>query len=192
MVHGNTCSYILYYNYQVCFVTKYNISSPGLPHMYFIFWWLHIYMKWYDFFFIILPSRFIMHCQHMPIHLKWTHDHSIWLNNLVTVIELICLCSHFSILKSKVGYLYVGGLDRPFARMRVNKTLKELNNKIVECKYQDNQWIFMRERTDKSFPNSYNTATGTSLHFEQWNSTKLYCKFCFLHHILHSHVHVSQ
>jgi mRNA-capping enzyme len=63
------------------------------------------------------------------------------------------------ILKSKVGYLYVGGMDRPFAQMRVNKTLKELNNKIVECKYQDNQWIFMRERTDKSFPNSYNTAT---------------------------------
>ena len=58
------------------------------------------------------------------------------------------------------------GMDRPFAQMRVNKTLKELNNKIVECKYQDNQWIFMRERTDKSFPNSYKTATGTSLHFE--------------------------
>ena len=60
----------------------------------------------------------------------------------------------------------MGGMDRPFAQMRVNKTLKELNNKIVECKFQDNQWIFMRERTDKSFPNSYNTAAGTSLHFE--------------------------
>lgn len=52
-------------------------------------------------------------------------------------------------------------MDHPFAKMRVNKTLKELNNKIIECKFQDNQWIFMRERTDKSFPNSYDTATGT-------------------------------
>jgi len=44
--------------------------------------------------------------------------------------------------------------------MKVNKQLKELNNKIIECKWEDNQWIFMRERTDKSFPNGYNTAMG--------------------------------
>lgn len=67
----------------------------------------------------------------------------------------------FSILKKTVGLLYVGGMDRPFGKMKVNKTLKELNNKIVECKFQDNQWIFMRERIDKSFPNSYSTAEGT-------------------------------
>ncbi|XP_069698204.1 mRNA-capping enzyme [Periplaneta americana] len=63
------------------------------------------------------------------------------------------------ILKSKVGHLYVGGMDRPFAQMKMTKALKELNNKIVECKFQDNQWVFMRERTDKSFPNSFNTAS---------------------------------
>ncbi|PNF24935.1 mRNA-capping enzyme [Cryptotermes secundus] len=62
------------------------------------------------------------------------------------------------ILKSTVGYLYVGGMDVPFAKMKVNKTLKELHNKIVECRFQDNHWVFMRERTDKSFPNSYSTA----------------------------------
>lgn len=62
------------------------------------------------------------------------------------------------ILKSTVGYLYVGGMDRPYSKMKVNKTLKELHNKIVECRFQDNHWIFMRERTDKSFPNSYSTA----------------------------------
>jgi mRNA-capping enzyme len=58
----------------------------------------------------------------------------------------------------------VGGMDRPFGQMKVNKTLKELNNKIVECKFQDNEWVFMRERTDKSFPNSYSTATGMVIH----------------------------
>lgn len=63
------------------------------------------------------------------------------------------------ILPKSIGELYVGGLLVPFARInKVTKQLKELNNKIIECKYENNQWVFMRERTDKSFPNSYQTA----------------------------------
>merc|ERR1712241_508755 len=46
------------------------------------------------------------------------------------------------------------------ANQLLTKQLKELNNKIIECKWEDNQWVFMRERTDKSFPNGYNTAIG--------------------------------
>jgi hypothetical protein len=67
----------------------------------------------------------------------------------------------FSILKTKVGYLFASGLTRPFGMMKVNKTLRELDNKIIECRFQDNNWVFMRERTDKSFPNSRTTAQGT-------------------------------
>jgi len=63
-------------------------------------------------------------------------------------------------LPKTVGHLYVGSLDRPFASMKVKKELKELNNKIIECKWDNDQWVFMRERTDKSFPNGYDTATG--------------------------------
>lgn len=44
--------------------------------------------------------------------------------------------------------------------MKYSPAMKEFDNKIVECKYEDNQWKFMRERIDKSFPNSLNTATG--------------------------------
>nr|CAD7455820.1 unnamed protein product [Timema tahoe] len=62
------------------------------------------------------------------------------------------------ILPRKIGQLFVGGLETPFASMKITKATRELNNKIIECKIQDNQWTFMRERTDKSFPNSYNTA----------------------------------
>ncbi|KAJ8917449.1 hypothetical protein NQ315_005496 [Exocentrus adspersus] len=62
------------------------------------------------------------------------------------------------IVSRKVGYLYVGQLDAPFAKMKYTKAMKDLDNKIIECKFEDNQWKFMRERTDKSYPNSYNTA----------------------------------
>ncbi|KOX79850.1 mRNA-capping enzyme [Melipona quadrifasciata] len=62
------------------------------------------------------------------------------------------------ILPKKVGYLYVGGMKEPFDKMKVTKQIKELNNAIIECKFENGQWVFMRERTDKSFPNSYRTA----------------------------------
>lgn len=64
------------------------------------------------------------------------------------------------ILNKKIGLLYVGGLDVPFAKIKYTKILKDLDNKIIECKFENNQWIFMRQRTDKSYPNSYNTAMG--------------------------------
>jgi len=45
---------------------------------------------------------------------------------------------------------------------QVNKELRSCDNKIVECYYDADkkQWVFMRQRTDKSFPNSYDTAVG--------------------------------
>ncbi|KAK9890515.1 hypothetical protein WA026_010591 [Henosepilachna vigintioctopunctata] len=61
-------------------------------------------------------------------------------------------------ITQKVIHLYVGQLDVPFSKMRYKKELKDLDSKIIECKSENNQWVFMRERTDKSFPNSYNTA----------------------------------
>ncbi|ESN99963.1 hypothetical protein HELRODRAFT_113375 [Helobdella robusta] len=62
------------------------------------------------------------------------------------------------IVPGYVGDLYVGGMDRPFDRLSsMKKGLRELNNKIIECKW-NNGWVFMRQRTDKSFPNKYETA----------------------------------
>lgn len=54
----------------------------------------------------------------------------------------------------------MGQFDPPFAAMKYTSQLKDLDNKIVECKFENNQWKYMRERTDKSFPNSYTTAKG--------------------------------
>ncbi|XP_048387730.1 mRNA-capping enzyme isoform X1 [Stegostoma tigrinum] len=62
------------------------------------------------------------------------------------------------LLTQTVGLLYVGNYERPFAQMKVNKELKMYDNKIIECKFENNSWVIMRERVDKSFPNSYDTA----------------------------------
>ena len=58
------------------------------------------------------------------------------------------------------GFLHVGGHDPPVGEMKLTKELKQYNNKIIECKFDmpTNSWVFMRERTDKSFPNAYSTA----------------------------------
>ena len=61
------------------------------------------------------------------------------------------------------GLLYVGGLNEPFAYMtKLKREVRELDNRIVECTYDmaAGKWVFMRERTDKSYPNGFNTAKG--------------------------------
>ncbi|MBN3301780.1 MCE1 enzyme, partial [Amia calva] len=62
------------------------------------------------------------------------------------------------LLTQTVGLLYVGSYDRPFSQMKVTKDLKQYDNKIIECTFVNNTWVFMRQRIDKSFPNSYETA----------------------------------
>ncbi len=70
-------------------------------------------------------------------------------------------------LRERLGHLFVGGQnDAPFAYMKATKEMIPLENKIIECRYEigngptGGKWVFMRQRTDKSFPNSYNTAAG--------------------------------
>ena len=77
-----------------------------------------------------------------------------WLPNLLYVNIF------FRIIPQSKGFLYVGGYDRPLGEIKLTKELKQLNNKIIECKFdmQTNRWVLMRERTDKSFPNAYSTA----------------------------------
>jgi len=57
-----------------------------------------------------------------------------------------------------VGNLYVLHLEQPFAKMKPKKADQPYDGKIVECKFENRQWKIMRERTDKSFPNAYETA----------------------------------
>lgn len=48
---------------------------------------------------------------------------------------------------------------------QATKELKQYDNKIIECTFANNTWVFMRQRVDKSFPNSYDTAMGETLSF---------------------------
>ncbi|KAH7636958.1 mRNA-capping enzyme [Dermatophagoides farinae] len=60
-----------------------------------------------------------------------------------------------------LGQLYVGGKREPFAYINVTQELRKHNNRIIECRFnmQKNGWEFMRERTDKSYPNALSTAS---------------------------------
>ncbi|XP_056422061.1 mRNA-capping enzyme isoform X1 [Hyla sarda] len=62
------------------------------------------------------------------------------------------------LLTQNVGLLYVGNYERPFSQIKVTRDLKQYDNKIIECKFENNCWVFMRQRVDKSFPNAYSTA----------------------------------
>ncbi|TRY59183.1 hypothetical protein DNTS_032428 [Danionella cerebrum] len=62
------------------------------------------------------------------------------------------------LIPQMVGLLFVGSYDMPFAQMKITKELKQYDNKIIECTFVNNTWVFMRQRVDKSFPNSYDTA----------------------------------
>uniref|UniRef100_A0A1A9WAG5 mRNA-capping enzyme n=1 Tax=Glossina brevipalpis TaxID=37001 RepID=A0A1A9WAG5_9MUSC len=62
-------------------------------------------------------------------------------------------------LPEKHALLYVGGRDEAVAALENTKVSKSLNNKIIECSLNpEGKWVFMRERTDKTLPNSFNTA----------------------------------
>ncbi|WKY11709.1 hypothetical protein Q1695_003352 [Nippostrongylus brasiliensis] len=61
-------------------------------------------------------------------------------------------------LPQHIGYLYVQHANEPMATMKATKKLLPYDNKIIECTFDNGQWVFMRERTDKSLPNALKTA----------------------------------
>src|SRR5699024_10848352 len=54
-----------------------------------------------------------------------------------------------------IGLLFVGRESEPFSEIELTKELHNCDNKIIECGFdmEREKWFFMRERTDKSFPN---------------------------------------
>jgi mRNA-capping enzyme len=97
-----------------------------------------------------------------PSVLKWKPpSHNSIDFRLKVVIE-----ERLGMLRKLICQLYVGGMDTPMFIMKWTKSLNQYNGKIIECRFDSvyKEWVFMRERTDKSFPNSYTTAVSV------WNS----------------------
>jgi len=76
-------------------------------------------------------------------------------------------------LSEKVGYLYCSGETNHIDIIKVVPPLNRMDGKIIECKFEFDEkiidgkkmkqpkgWVFLRERTDKSFPNHISTALG--------------------------------
>ncbi|KRZ14995.1 mRNA-capping enzyme [Trichinella zimbabwensis] len=61
-------------------------------------------------------------------------------------------------LGTLIGHLMVTGLHAPFDYIKMTKDLMKYDGKIIECTVVDGAWKFLRERTDKDSPNSYQTA----------------------------------
>lgn len=95
-------------------------------------------------------------CGRCPIVLKWKPPN---LNSVDFRLEIRQEAGE-GMLPRKIGLLFVGGMEEPFSKIKVTKALKEMDKKIIECKFENNEWVFLRQRTDKSFPNSYSTAMG--------------------------------
>eukprot|EP00096_Caligus_rogercresseyi_P014199 TRINITY_DN6715_c0_g1_i1.p1 TRINITY_DN6715_c0_g1~~TRINITY_DN6715_c0_g1_i1.p1 ORF type:complete len:598 (+),score=118.43 TRINITY_DN6715_c0_g1_i1:83-1795(+) len=104
---------------------------------------------------VFQPVRTAYKCGRDDTVLKWKpHTHNSVDFRLSVVKE-----SRDGYIPTLLGLLFVGGHKTPFDQIRVVKGLSKYNNKIIECKW-DGEWKFMRERTDKSFPNAYSTAQG--------------------------------
>ncbi|XP_052895122.1 mRNA-capping enzyme [Anopheles moucheti] len=89
-----------------------------------------------------------------PRVLKWKPHHMNSIDFRLVIKEE----TGYGMVPGKKGLLYVGGMDQNYGEIKLTRELRQLNNKIIECKFENGKWVLMRERTDKSFPNSYETA----------------------------------
>jgi mRNA-capping enzyme len=88
--------------------------------------------------------------------LKWKpHTHNSIDFRLKIVKE-----HHLGMLPETFACLFAGRHSMPFVKIKATKEFRENDSKIVECTwdYDRRTWKFMRVRTDKSFPNSMETA----------------------------------
>lgn len=43
-----------------------------------------------------------------------------------------------------------------FATIALTKEIRDLDGRIIECRFADRQWIFVRQRNDRHHPNGRN------------------------------------
>ncbi len=55
-----------------------------------------------------------------------------------------------------------GGMDMKFALIKLTDEIRELNDRIIDCYYVDNQWVFKKLRNDRQHPNGKIAVTSIS------------------------------
>uniref|UniRef100_A0A915PZ12 mRNA-capping enzyme n=1 Tax=Setaria digitata TaxID=48799 RepID=A0A915PZ12_9BILA len=103
---------------------------------------------------IFQPVNEPYHCGRCDTLLKWKPPS----HNSIDFQLRIRRISKPGELPEHVGFLFVQNQSEPMAKMKATKKLLPYDNKIIECTFKDGKWEFMRERTDKSLPNSSKTA----------------------------------
>ena len=91
-----------------------------------------------------IPTLFIGRCDDI---LKWKPPEL----NSVDFKLRITKSGGVGMLTKSHASLFVSGHDGAFAQMKFTRDLRQYDNKIIECKFdqKDNSWKFMRERKDK-------------------------------------------
>ncbi|CAI2314212.1 unnamed protein product [Caenorhabditis sp. 36 PRJEB53466] len=85
-------------------------------------------------------------------------------NSVDFLLKITKVCQQ-GMLPEWRGLLFVQNSREPFASMKATATLKQYDQKIIECTLEvdangrPREWKFMRERTDKSLPNGHRTAS---------------------------------
>jgi hypothetical protein len=55
-----------------------------------------------------------------------------------------------------------GRKDMKFASIKMTDEIRELNDRIIDCYYVDNQWVFKKLRNDRQHPNGKIAVTSIS------------------------------
>ncbi len=83
---------------------------------------------------------------------------------------------------NQVGYLYTVGAGLAEVKfkygdsdctLRLDDEIRKFDGAIIECNHIDNEWVFVRNRTDRNHPNGWKTVKGTELAIKIWNWVKL-------------------
>ncbi|CAF1376755.1 unnamed protein product [Adineta steineri] len=98
--------------------------------------------------------------------LKWKTDNTI-------DFQLIIANKRKS--REKEALLYLNNMREPFSSMHYSSKLDQYHNKIIECSYQNKQWMFYRHRSDKTYANAKATADGVMNAIKHSISKDLLC-----------------
>ena len=64
------------------------------------------------------------------------------------------------VISPKSEHQPVANTEKVYSTITLTDQLKEMNNKIIECHWVDNQWIFHDIRPDRLRPNAEKTVEG--------------------------------